>query len=377
MWFIKRAWAACGGSGSQVRKIPLPGVRDGNNFVPRSFVSHVSTGAHRLLVSSRSCVTSVRALFLLFSVAFCSSLSQMALNKSKVTSPDFSQPWKLSDLVLVVEEERFHVHKAMLALWSPVFEKMFTSEFQEMSKNEVPLPGKKASEMKELLLMMYPSADPIVTGRAITKESCYFLVKLAHEYQMEAVIARCENFMAQKVGMAEKESVLADLIFAQTYKLEKLKLASVAQAHCLSLDELKEDEMFDQIQKDNLKEIMEGIIKRLQSELDESRNLAKERQGKVEKLEWIIQRVKTSSLDHLNNLAEFLVTHVSYKHVRSRYGYFSFSDVNSYIAALEMDGKGHFCRCDKCNGVWICNGLNDVTRCLISIKNEIERFSNP
>ena len=294
-------------------------------------------------------------------------------SKSEVAFPKFGQPWKLSDLVLVVEEERFHVHRAVLALWSPVFEKMFTSEFQEQSKNEVPLPGKKASEIKEMLLLIYPSP----TEREITEENCYFLLKLAHEYQMAAIVTRCEDFMAEKVKEKAKESVLADLIFAQTYKLEKLKLASVAQAHYLSLDELKQDEMFDQIQKDNLKEIMEGIIKRLQTELEESRNLAKQRQGKAEKLERIIQRVKTSSLDHLNNLAEYLVTHVSYKHFRSRYGYFSFSDVNSYIAALEMDGNGHFCQCDKCNGEWICNGLGDVTRYLISIKNEIERFSNP
>ena len=215
----------------------------------------------------------------------------MALNKSNVT-PDFSQPWKLSDLVLVVEEERFHVHKAMLAFWSPVFEKMFTSEFQEMSKNEVPLPGKKASEMKELLLMMYPSADPIVTGRAITKESCYFLVKLAHEYQMEAIIARCENFMAQKVGMADKESVLADLIFAQTYKLEKLKLASVNQAQRLSLDELRKDEMFDQIQPHNVQKIMEGIIKRLQRELQEARRESEERQRRINRMTFQLEQMK-------------------------------------------------------------------------------------
>ena len=78
-------------------------------------------------------------------------------SKSEVTSPDFSQPWKLSDLILVVEEERFHVHRAMLAFWSPVFEKMFTSEFQEKDKTEVPLPGKRASEIKEMLLLIYPS----------------------------------------------------------------------------------------------------------------------------------------------------------------------------------------------------------------------------
>ena len=291
-------------------------------------------------------------------------------SKSEVASPKFGQPRKLSDLVLVVEEERFHVHRAVLALYSPVFEKMFTSEFQERSKKEVPLPGKKASEIKEMLLLIYPSP----TEREITEENCYFLLKLAHEYQMAAIVTRCEDFMAEKVKEKAKESVLADLIFAQTYKLEKLKLASVAQAHCLSLDELKQDEMFDQIQRDNLKEIMEGIIKRLQSELDESRNLAKEGQDKVEKLERTIQRVKKSSLDHLNNLARYLVTHVSYKHVRSSYG---FSDFNSYIGALQMDGYGHCCQCDKCNGKWICDGLSDVTRYLTSIKYDVEKYLNP
>ena len=292
-------------------------------------------------------------------------------SKSEVTSPKFGQPWKLSDLVLVVEEERFHVHRAVLALWSPVFEKMFTSEFQEKDTNEVPLPGKKASEIKEMLLLIYPS----LTEKEITEENCYFLFKLAHEYQMEAIITRCEDFMAEKVKEKAKESILADLVFAQTYKLEKLKLASIAQAHYLNLDELKQDEMFDQIQKDNLNEIMEGIMKRLQTELDESRNLAKERQEKVEKMEKTIQRVKTNSLGHLNNLAECLVSHVSSKHGRYSYGNSSLSDVKSYIAALDMDGCGHYCKCEKCNGNWICNGLRDAARYLSYIKSEIEKVS--
>ena len=106
--------------------------------------------------------------------AFLSCLFQFDLSRwlQKVKL----QPWKLSDIVLVVEEERFHVHRAVLALWSPVFEKMFTSEFQEKSKNEVPLPDKKASEIEEMLLLIYSSS----TGREITAENCYFLFKLAH-----------------------------------------------------------------------------------------------------------------------------------------------------------------------------------------------------
>jgi len=49
--------------------------------------------------------------------------------------PDFSEQWKLSDVVLVVEEQRFHAHRGLLAFWSPVFERMFTSDYKE--KNSV------------------------------------------------------------------------------------------------------------------------------------------------------------------------------------------------------------------------------------------------
>ena len=71
--------------------------------------------------------------------------------------PDFSVPWKCSDVILVVERQKFHVHRFSLAMRSPVFEKMLTLGFKEKSSCEIPLPGKKASEIKELLLIIYPT----------------------------------------------------------------------------------------------------------------------------------------------------------------------------------------------------------------------------
>ena len=52
----------------------------------------------------------------------------------------------------------------------------------------------------------------------------------------------------------------------ETYTLKKLRQASVEQAHKLSLKDLKKNEMYDQILTENIKEIMEGIITRLQRE---------------------------------------------------------------------------------------------------------------
>ena len=106
---------------------------------------------------------------------------------------DFAEPWKLSDVVLVVGERKFHVHRSTLAIWSPVFERMFTSDFKEKNSDEIPLPGKKASEVNELLQIMYPSLEE----KVITRNSCYFLLNLAREYQIASITEKCEDFGVQ------------------------------------------------------------------------------------------------------------------------------------------------------------------------------------
>ena len=121
-------------------------------------------------------------------------------------------------------------------------------------------------------------------------------------------------FMAENVNLKRKESVLANLVFAQTYKLEKLKLASMNQAHGphgFSLYDLKQDELFDQIEPDNLQEITEGIIKRLQRE-------SQERQQKMNEMRVSIQSVKTRCLSEVA-----LVYHASSK---QNYSYIGCTD---------------------------------------------------
>ena len=68
----------------------------------------------------------------------------------------FSEPWDFSDAVLVVEREKFHVHRSVLSMCSPVFKTMFRSGFKESSQTEIPLPSKKADKIHELLCAVYP-----------------------------------------------------------------------------------------------------------------------------------------------------------------------------------------------------------------------------
>ena len=69
-------------------------------------------------------------------------------NSSPQEHGRFSLPWKSSDLILQVADRKFHVHRAVLMVCSPVFEAMLSSEFKEKAAKKIPLPGKDATEIE-------------------------------------------------------------------------------------------------------------------------------------------------------------------------------------------------------------------------------------
>lgn len=244
--------------------------------------------------------------------------------------PDFSEPWKFSDIVLVVEDQRFYVHRNILALWSPVFEKMFSAAFQEKTKEEIPLPGKKANEIKELLRMIYPN----VTGKPrvrVTHDNCYFLAKLAQEYHIDAIGRQCEDFLVDKMGKGK--DILNELIFAQTYKMEKLVLNSITEASQLSIKELNCHEMCDQIEPRIYKKIVEGVVGRLEGKLKILQSMQKG-----------IKDIRENCLKELLEIAKLLTEHAFEKNGKSYLGVTELDVLNRHLFTLEQDTQGHRCR---------------------------------
>ena len=124
----------------------------------------------------------------------------MADKESNGERQDFTQPWEFSNVVLVVEGEKLHVHRTVLASYSPVFkEKFMSDEFQEKGKKEIILPDKfKANEVKELLQIIYVyRTEKGIPLHEINEENCHYLLCLAQEYQMKAITQRCEEFMSK------------------------------------------------------------------------------------------------------------------------------------------------------------------------------------
>lgn len=196
-------------------------------------------------------------------------------DESSVGPPHFSEPWKFSDVILVVEGQKLHVHRSTLAIWSPVFDTMFTSDFKEKNSDEISLPGKKATEIKLLLQIMYSTSW---NRSIITEENCYFLLDLAHEYQIASIIQLCEYFLVSIVKRKRDKSVLTVLLVGQKYGLQTLLKACVFQARNLSLNELKLHNKRGEIELENYQQITDGIIERLE---EENRRL-NNRQGKKE-----------------------------------------------------------------------------------------------
>ncbi|XP_067679483.1 BTB and MATH domain-containing protein 38-like [Haliotis asinina] len=139
----------------------------------------------------------------------------------------FTSESATTDLIIVVEDKKIFVERIVLALSSPVFCRMFHSDFKEKSAQEIPLPGKKYRDFVEFLLCIYPS-----TMKQIDKDNVDVVLSLADEYQMEQLKKRCETYLLCRCEKNNpSNSDLAHILYlADRYCLRKAfdKFASMA-----------------------------------------------------------------------------------------------------------------------------------------------------
>ena len=81
---------------------------------------------------------------------------------------------------------------------------------------------------------------------------------------MEEIFKRCEEVLVSLVSNKLGNKFLDDLTFAQTYKLEKLYGLIINKARQLRLRDFKSHEMYDKMDPHIYKQIVEGIIEKLE-----------------------------------------------------------------------------------------------------------------
>lgn len=100
---------------------------------------------------------------------------------------------KLCDVTLIVEEERFDVHKLVLASCSPYFKAMFTGGLRECRMDEIPLQGISPCTLSMLIDFAYTSEIHI------NEMNVSYLLPAATMFQMQHVVEACCTFLENQL----------------------------------------------------------------------------------------------------------------------------------------------------------------------------------
>lgn len=178
----------------------------------------------------------------------------------------FSEPWEDSDVILVVENEKFHVHRLILSMNSPVFKAMFKSQFKEATANEIPLPGKNASGVLDFLKIIYGSQYTHEQAR-ITKENVEDLLQLSDEYQVtQLIFDPCVKFLEDQPKT--RENVMRILSLANLYNLEKVHQGCIDLLKNTRLKSLSETVHLPNLDKAKTQYYLTERIERLETVID-------------------------------------------------------------------------------------------------------------
>lgn len=230
----------------------------------------------------------------------------------------FSKPWEQSDVVLLVEGQQFHVHRVILAMCSPVFSRMFSSDFKEKDADGIPLPEKKAAEIREMLMVIYPRFC-----KAVNDANLHFLLPLAREYQMTVLTQKCEDYL---LLVAEKKHeigpLLETLIIAQNYTLERVKAECVNKTQELAIEEVQGHELYEQVEPLSQRKMIELQMGNMEKELRDAK-------AEIPKLKHRIKEMKgfaSRGLQTLESVVATLGNHIRYaKQIKEHSFWFKFT----------------------------------------------------
>ena len=201
---------------------------------------------------------------------------------------EFSKPWQMSDIVLLVEDEMFYVHRKTLALCSSAFEKMFSSGRGLKNNEQITLEGKKAREIYELLQHIYSSDSSM----ELTERNCYFLLDLAREFRIQKIVRKCESYLLQTLLTMSPRNVSSEaielLVLAQRFNLKELrkKCIEIAIEEAEDWTTIQDHDLYSEIELENYRAIAEGRIALLTKQLEdvEKRLAEEENKGAVKSL---------------------------------------------------------------------------------------------
>ncbi|XP_052069031.1 uncharacterized protein LOC127708228 [Mytilus californianus] len=150
------------------------------------------------------------------------------------------------DLIIKIENTKLHVNKEQLMAESPVFEKMFTSDFKEKDKQEIELDGKDLNSFVDFLRCTLPGIDEKLTDKTV-----HSVIPLASEYQTSRTLRKADEFLAEKSKVIgdkiTSEQIITNILQAELYQLPSFLEESITIASRKSFDKFVKNPKLDEI----------------------------------------------------------------------------------------------------------------------------------
>jgi len=100
---------------------------------------------------------------------------------------DFTSRDEFTDVILVFDDDRkLYTSRSILAVLSPVFRRMLSSDMKEKETGEVRLPGKQLEHIQHILAWFCRFSH-------VQDDNVEDMIPLAHEYEIQPLLKRCED----------------------------------------------------------------------------------------------------------------------------------------------------------------------------------------
>ena len=119
--------------------------------------------------------------------------SERSESSTEVKDHIFDKAWDGSDVVLVVEDVEFHVHRSILSIQSPVFKAMFEGNFKDATQEKIELKEDSYEAMYDFLRLLYPSnmLDVDKGKVSISDKNILKVLEVADKYTAVNIIKQC------------------------------------------------------------------------------------------------------------------------------------------------------------------------------------------
>lgn len=253
-------------------------------------------------------------------------LASGASVKSVTYEHDFENVSSNADLALVVEERKLHVAKSILTVASPVFSSMLGGDFLESSLSEISLPGKLYSDVKELLLCLYPNVQ-----KPISSDNAMQLLPLVDEYQILNLKQRCEAELTTKAkALASTNELLIMLNFSSRYLLGTLKRICMQRLSEKRMSDIERCEHSSHLSTEIQLEMLRAINTKLNDTVDKLTNA-----DTVHARERFLQTfVPNGALPKLQGFTDVECGKVKIEVLANRVGYFLVSSQHVFVWGL-------------------------------------------